>query len=174
MAALSCLRSLVIDRDAEALHAILGDEASCRYLLRAPTATLEETLAQLCRWTDGWEDASWAIVEAADGPAMGRVAIYRPGDDADVWEVGVMVVPGAQGRGLAARAVAEAVAIGFEKKRARRIVADIDPDNAASIRLFEKLGFIYEGRLRAAYKTHIGVRDALIYSLLADDPRPAL
>ena len=47
--------------------------------------------------------------------------------------------------------------------------ADIDPENAGSIKLVERLGFKYEGRLRGAWKTHIGVRDTLIYGMLAQD-----
>ncbi|MNC99893.1 hypothetical protein D3C83_183340 [compost metagenome] len=60
----------------------------------------------------------------------------------------------------------------FEKKGARRIVADIDPDNRTSIRTFERLGFKLEGRLRSEWEMHIGIRDSLIYGLLRDDPRP--
>ncbi|MEM8772181.1 MAG: GNAT family protein [Pseudomonadota bacterium] len=170
----SVLRPLDPVRDGPALHAIFGDEESCRYLPAPAFKTVEETIVQLKTWTDGYGDTSWAIVEAPGGEALGRAAIYRPVEDDGVWEVAVMVVPSAQGRGLAARAVAEAVNFGFDRKGARRIFADIDPDNTASVKVFERLGFHYEGRARALWKTHIGVRDSLIYSLLASDPRPGV
>jgi RimJ/RimL family protein N-acetyltransferase len=32
-----------------------------------------------------------------------------------------------------------------------------------------RLGFTLEGRLRAEWQTHIGVRDSLIYGLLAEE-----
>jgi RimJ/RimL family protein N-acetyltransferase len=83
-----------------------------------------------------------------------------------------MIVPAARGRNLAARALAVALDDAFDRKNARRIVADIDPDNAASIRTFEKLGFTLEARLRGEWEMHIGIRDSLIYGLLRDDPRP--
>ena len=60
----------------------------------------------------------------------------------------------------------------FDTLGARRITADIDPDNQASIRVFERLGFTLEARLRGEWEMHIGVRDSLIYGLLRDDPRP--
>ena len=44
-------------------------------------------------------------------------------------------------------------------------------DNAPSIGLVERLGFALEGRLRAEWETHIGVRDTLIYGLLRDEWR---
>jgi hypothetical protein len=60
----------------------------------------------------------------------------------------------------------------IETLGARRITADIDPDNGASIRVFETLGFTLEARLRGEWEMHIGVRDTLIYGLLRDDDRP--
>ena len=73
-----------------------------------------------------------------------------------------MIAPAARGRNLAARALAPAIDTVFDVKGARRIFADVDPDNAASIRTFEKLGFRHEGVLRANWETHIGVRDSVI------------
>lgn len=164
------LRPLDPERDGAALHAIWGDEESCRYMTGPAFASVEETVALLKRWTAGNEKTSWAIVDTPDGEALGRVALYTEGRD--VWEAACMVVPAARGRNLAARALALAIDDVFEKHGARRIVADIDPDNAASIRTFEKLGFAREGLLRANWKTHIGVRDSVIMGLVETDPRP--
>jgi RimJ/RimL family protein N-acetyltransferase len=85
-----------------------------------------------------------------------------------------MIRPSARGQNLAARALAIVINDAFDRLGARRIFADIDPDNAASIRTFEKLGFQREGVLRAAWETHIGVRDSVIMGLTAFDPRPAI
>lgn len=163
------MRALDPDRDAEALHALLGDPASCRYFPRPACASVEETRAQLHRWTDGHEDTSW-VTEDAAGRATGRIALYSPEDG--VWNTACMVVPAARGQRLALRALPVAIDRVFEAKRPRRIFADIDPDNVASIRTFERLGFQREGHLRATFLTHIGVRDSLIWSLLPTDPRP--
>ena len=83
-----------------------------------------------------------------------------------------MVSTGALGSGLAVKALSIAIDSVFERKAARRIFADIDPDNVSSIRTFERLGFAYEGCLRGAWETHIGIRDSMIYGLLRDDARP--
>lgn len=57
------LRPLDPDRDGEALHAIFGDEESCRYMTGPAFKTVEETIAQLKEWTKGLEDFSWVVVE---------------------------------------------------------------------------------------------------------------
>jgi len=51
----------------------------------------------------------------------------------------------------------------------RRVFADVDPDNRGSIKLLETLGFKLEGRLRAEWEMHIGIRDSLIYGLLVNE-----
>ncbi len=165
------LRPLDPERDGKALHAIFGDEECCRYMTKPANASVEETIRDLKKWTTGLEDTSWAIVEEPDGEALGRVALFSGGQP-DVWEVGIMIVPSAQGKGLATGALAQAIDIAFDRLGARRIYADIDPDNTASLRAFEKLGFQREGLLRAAWDTHIGIRDSVIMGLLPGDPRP--
>ncbi|MFN3959472.1 MAG: GNAT family N-acetyltransferase [Parvularculaceae bacterium] len=164
------LRPLDPERDGEALHAIFGDEESCRYLARPAFASVAETIEQLRRWNEGSADTSWAVVESARGPALGRVSLFTGGRD--IWEIACMIVPAARGRNLAARALGPAIDHVFETKGARRVFADCDPDNIASIRTFEKLGFQREGLLRGTWETHLGVRDSVIMGLLDGDPRP--
>jgi RimJ/RimL family protein N-acetyltransferase len=166
---MTCVRPLDPDRDGPALHAVFGDEESCRYLARPAFTSVEETIAQLKQWGGPDDDTSWAVVERPDGPALGRVSLYTAGRD--IWEAACMIVPAARGKNLAARALAEAIDYVFEKKNARRIFADCDPDNIASIRTFEKLGFRREGLLRGTWETHLGRRDSVILGLLRDDPR---
>jgi RimJ/RimL family protein N-acetyltransferase len=164
------LRPLDPDRDGEALHAIFGDEESCVYITGPAFKSVAETIENLKKWTAGAQDTSWAVCESADGPALGRISLFTQGRD--VWEAACMIAPSARGGRLAARALAQAIDFVFDVKGARRIFADIDPDNVASIRTFEKLGFRHEGVLRGNWLTHIGERDSVILGLLARDPRP--
>ena len=166
---MTILRPLDPARDGPALHAVFGDTESCRYLPDPPTRTVGETTALLRKWMTGCEDVTWAVTSEPDGDALGRVTYYREGADG-VWGAGCMIIPAARGKNLAAKALAQTVPYMFGVKKARRLFADIDPDNIASVRVFERLGFQYEGRLRAAWDTHIGIRDSLIYSLIDSDP----
>lgn len=164
------LRPLNPDCDGPALHAIFGDEACCWYLPHPAYKSVDETIAALKKWTKGFEDTSWAVVEEENGEALGRVALFTQGRG--VWEAACMIVPAARGRNLAVLALQQSIDFVFDEKGARRIFADIDPDNKASMRVFEKLGFQREGLLRGEWETHIGVRDTVIMGLLSTDPRP--
>ena len=164
------LRPLDPDRDGEALHAIFGDEESCRYMTGPAFKSVEETIAQMKQWTAGHEDLSWAVCESADGPALGRIALIP--HERNIFEAACMISPAARGKNLAARALAIVIDEAFDRRGARRVFADVDPDNIPSRRVFEKLGFAREGLLRGNWETHIGVRDSVIFGLLNTDPRP--
>ena len=156
--------------DGPALHAIYGDEASCHYLSRPATASVADTIAMMQGWMTR-DDINWVLANSQDGPAIGRVSVYASAKP-DVWEAACMISPAARGRNLAARGLALAIDETFDNRGVRRIMADVDPDNIPSIRVFEKLGFGYEGRLRGEWETHLGIRASLIYGLLREDPRP--
>lgn len=152
---------------APALHAVYGDELGCRYLSRPPFASVDETRAQLEQYASQGSELSWVVEQ--DGEVVGRVALIERRDG--VLEAAVLVVPQVWGTGVATRALEPALTYGFSRG-AHRIQADIDPENIGSIRVFEKLGFQLEGHLRQTWRTHLGLRDSLMYALLSSDPRP--
>ena len=65
-----------------------------------------------------------------------------------------------------------ALRFAFDQLQIERIEADIDVDNRGCIRLAETVGMQYEGRLRHNWKTTLGWRDSVIYSLLAAEYAP--
>lgn len=157
------LRPIARD-DAEALFPLFSDPEAMRFWSTPPFSDVEALRAWIAP-SDEWP--AWVMVETGD--VVGRIAIgvRRAG----VAELGYALDRRAWGRGLATEAVAAVIAHGFGAMGLRRIFADVDPDNIASIRLLERLGFALEGRLRAEWETHIGVRDSLIYGLLRDEWR---
>lgn len=164
------LRPIDPDRDAEALHAVFGDDEACRYLPDPPFATVEETRSKLAQWAGMASATDWAITEDDDDTAIGRITIFEK--DGGVWEVGIMTCPKLQGRGIAGEALRQAMDIVDRAYRPRRIEADVDPDNIPSLRVFERHGFTTEGVLRKRWKTHIGERDTVLLAIIDTDPRP--
>ena len=153
------LRPRLVD-DADALFSTMADAVAMHWWSCGPFATIDELRSYLA---DG---RAWSVVH--EGHVVGFVSVNerRP----EVVEIGYLFVRESWGRGMAREAAAAAVAELFAAGY-RRVFADVDPDNAASIRLLEALGFMREGRLRGEWRTHIGVRDTLLYGVLRDDPR---
>lgn len=157
--------------DAEAIAPALMDEDNMRYWSRGPIESVD-AVREYMTWNVNPVGAEcFAICESSNtDDALGWVILMYKGK-AEA-EIGYILRPSAQGRGIAREAVRRAIDYGFETRKMRRIAADIDPDNAPSIAAIKAQGFLYEGRLRGTWETHLGIRDSLIFSRLSSDPAP--
>lgn len=142
--------------DADALFLTMADPEMMRWWSRAPFERVKD-LREYFANDDQSNWRSWAIVRADGELAVGFVAAGKKREG--VSEIGYL---------LAREAVAMLIDQLFAEGQ-RRIFADTDPDNQPSIALLTRLGFTLEGRLRAEWQTHIGVRDSLIYGLLVEE-----
>ena len=133
------LRPLQRD-DAASLHAWLSDPRVMRYWSTLPHKDMDETIR--------WVDLSLAETAAGrahdhavllDGRIVGRVAFWQGN------EIGFFFDPGYWGRGYACEAIAAFCAHGLKALGFAEIVADVDPDNAASLAVLERVGFIRTG-----------------------------
>jgi ribosomal-protein-alanine N-acetyltransferase len=153
--------------DAEALFAAYGDVELMRYWSHAPHAAVAETHDYLAERVGKGDWRTWSVTLTGDDTAIGLVAAgpRRPG----VIEIGYLIARTHWGHGYAREAVSSVLDRLFHEEGARRVFADTDPDNLGSNRLLEALGFTLEGRLRAEWETHIGVRDTNLWGLLASE-----
>lgn len=148
--------------DAKSLFPTLSNDAQCLYLTR-PAFTSEE---ELWGWLaePGWSGRTW-IAEDADGNVAGRF-VAVPGHEAGVEEIGYVTCMDRQGEGIARECTAALVEHLFATGT-RKLTAEVDIDNAPSIRLLERLGFTREALFREHETTHAGLRDVAVYGLLA-------
>ena len=152
--------------DAHALHEAYADEALMTWWSSGPHETVAKTQRYLADRTMPGEWRGWVMVERATDAVIGTLAAHdtRHG----VAEIGYLLIRRFWGRGFAREGVGRLIDLLFAEGH-RRIVADTDPDNVGSNRLLERLGFTCEGRLRAEWETHIGVRDSFIWGLLREE-----
>ena len=153
--------------DAQALFSTMSDPEMMRYWSRAPfTSVVELQNDFACAEQSSW--CSWTITRADDNHVIGFVAVGKRREK--VAEIGYLLVREAQGYGFAQEALGLLITHLFAQGY-RRIFADVDPDNTPSVKLLQKLGFTLEGRLRADWETHIGIRDSFIFGLLVQEWR---
>lgn len=88
-------------------------------------------------------------------------------------ELGYGVSVGCWGRGIAKEAAGVILDWGFGELELRRVAASVDPDNTASIRVLEALGFRHEGTLREHLRSGGHAFDSRVYGLLAREWRGA-
>ena len=72
------------------------------------------------------------------------------------------------GRGLAAEALAAFLDYMFQGRGVESLTADVDPRNAASLRLLKARGFVETGYKAGNWTTHIGVCDSVFLELQRD------
>jgi RimJ/RimL family protein N-acetyltransferase len=83
-------------------------------------------------------------------------------------ELGYWLAEPFWGQGIATLAVIVITDYGFNKLGLNRVYAEPYVTNGASIRVLEKAGFEYEGRLRANVIKHKKVLDQLMYAKVRD------
>ena len=124
--------------DLEPLHLIFTDAETMAHWSTPPHATLEQTRSWLHSMIDGGDAHVEDFIIEFDGEAVGKVGAYQ------LPEFGILVRRDLWGQGLAVEALAAYVDY-MRGRGLRHLVADVDPANAASLRLMEKLGFERSG-----------------------------
>ena len=116
------------------------------------------------------EAVQLALRETEAGPLAGDVYLARSKDTPTEVEVGITLVPGFHGRGLATRGIAALVHAlrgdGVAPPALRRVVAIVEVGNDRSRALFERLGFQVDGRLEGERDGRDGTPvDEIVYDL---------
>ena len=158
------LRARTVD-DAAALFPSFADPDMMRYWSHGPHVAVEQTREKFAESFEAWR--SWAITLHGDDCAIGFVSVGE--QKPQVCQIGYMLARPHWGRGIAREAVSAVLDQVFRVERYRRVFADTDPDNVSSNALVTALGFTLEGRLRAEWATHLGIRDTFLWGLLADE-----
>jgi len=134
--------------DLAALAPLHAEESFWWYPLRRGMTT-DETAGFLERVIARYDEDGFgleAVIERSTGDLIGWAGLAVPHFLPEVLpsvEVGWRLAPSARGRGLATEAGAAAVRYGFTDGGLSRIVSIYEPENVASGRVMERLGFTY-------------------------------
>jgi len=110
----------------------------------------------------------FAVTEAGTDVSVGAVIASRR--HRENFEVAYLAAAAGRGRGLMTRAVRLVCGWLFDEG-VGRIEVRTHPENEPSQRLAERCGFQREGRERKSIWLHGRRSDAIVWSLLPDDPR---
>jgi RimJ/RimL family protein N-acetyltransferase len=106
----------------------------------------EEKIAERQTRYEKPDSKQYKIVDEATGEGVGWVGYWeREWRGEEVYEIGWAVIPAFQGRGIAAKATLEAIAIAGNERKRRFIHAYPSVDNAPSNAICRKAGFMLLG-----------------------------
>jgi RimJ/RimL family protein N-acetyltransferase len=138
------------DDDLERLVALYGDPRVSRFLsVDGRPWPRERSVGAFEHFRGEWQERGfgpWAAIDKHTGRWLGQVGLNElprwPGSDKI--EVGWDLHPSVWGRGLATEGARAALAYGFEVVGLERIISTARADNAASRRVMEKCGLVFQ------------------------------
>jgi RimJ/RimL family protein N-acetyltransferase len=125
---------------------IHGDAETVRYLGSDGPLDRKTAWRSLAFFLGHWAlrgFGMWAVQEKAAGTFVGRVGFHQP-EGWPGFEIGWTIDRGCWGRGYATEAAKAALPLALSRYGRRHVISVIHPDNAASIRVAEKIGESFE------------------------------
>ena len=166
------LRELRAD-DARAIAVRAGDRKVARFLIAVPTPYPVSLAARWITGRQGWwlqgRGITLGIARRSEpDELLGSVSLRRFARDRRA-ELGYWLGADAWGHGFATEAALALVELGFAELGLERVYAQVIAGNAASCRVLDKLGMIYEGVRRSHVRKGRRLHDLLLYGVLRDE-----
>jgi ribosomal-protein-alanine N-acetyltransferase len=163
-----CLRPIELS-DAAALFSARGDPVVMKYWdwpAQRTVSEIEAIVREHVRSIANGETLWWVVAKSADGPAIGECDLSEIDSHHRRAEVGFLFAQAHWGRGYAFEAMQAVLAHAFGGLALERLLARCHVGNTASVRLLERLGFAYEGRLCGHVARDGARRDCLLFGRL--------
>jgi ribosomal-protein-alanine N-acetyltransferase len=93
------------------------------------------------------EGISWGVTLKGDDKLVGGFCYWNWKKEQEEAEIGFSIYPQHQNKGLMQELLQTGLKFGFEYMGLKTIVAHTHPENAASIKVLEKSGFRFKGKL---------------------------
>jgi [ribosomal protein S5]-alanine N-acetyltransferase len=156
--------------DSQELFVLRSDRRVMAYIDRPLAKTVEDAgkLIQIIKDSEKEKTAvMWAVTLKGDPKLIGTVGYWKIMMEHFRAEIGYLLHPDFQGKGIMQEAIEEVIRFGFDTMGLHSIEANVNPENTASIRLLERNNFVREGYFRENYFFEGRFLDTAIYSLLA-------
>ena len=147
--------------DLPAFYAIMSDPRAMRHWSTLPHESIDVTRDWMRpMFNPPGQGFEWVI--ALDSAVIGKAGGYR------LPEIGFILHPDHWGRGYVAEAMQAIIPELFTMSDVPALIADVDPQNTASLKVLEKLGFVETHRAERTFNIGGVWADSIYLSL----PRP--
>lgn len=159
----------LVESDVDALHAVFSDPEVMRFWSTPPHPDKGATralLAEIHDYFNRQELFQWGVALQDDDTVIGTCTLFRIDAKNRRAEIGYALAREHWRKGYMAEALNALLAFAFDDLDLIRLEADVDPDNAASIRCLERLGFKREGFARERWLVDGKAYDSVLFGLL--------
>jgi ribosomal-protein-alanine N-acetyltransferase len=162
----------VVKEDVPEIFALRSDQEVMKYIPRPLLKTEEEAIAHITaidEKIDSNEGINWAITQKGSPKLIGIIGHYRLKPEHFRSEIGYMLLPEYQGKGIISEAIKEVINYGFDVMKLHSIEAIIDPENISSEKVLKKNGFVKEAHFKENEYYEGRFLDTAIYSILNEN-----
>lgn len=162
------LRRITLD-DAEDLYSMRSDKRVMKYIDRPMAENLEDAKVLIAKFEDSLltnEGITWGIAIREQAELIGTIGFWRMDKPNYRAEIGYMMKPEWQGKGLMHEAVSKVIDYGFQELHLHSVEANVNPLNELSRKLLERHGFVKEAHFKENYFYNGQFLDSVIYSLV--------
>ena len=155
--------------DANEVMELRGNPETMKFVPRPLVTNREEALAHIAMIEEKIVNnigINWAITLKGNPKLIGIIGHYRIQPENHRCEIGYMILPEYNGKGIVTEAIKALLIYGFYDLQMHSIEAVIDPENHASERVLQKNGFVKEAHFIENEYYNGKFYDSVIYSLL--------
>ena len=159
----------ISEDDIDGLYEVFSDPQVMRYWSTVPLPNREaaaDLQREIAAGNENNTMLKWGLALRESNSVIGTTTLFNLNLDNGRAEIGYAMGRAHWGKGYMNEALRALVSHAFDVMNLRRLEADVDPRNAASIRTLERLGFQREGFLRERWHVNNEIQDAIFYGLL--------
>ncbi|HKO76626.1 MAG TPA: GNAT family N-acetyltransferase [Flavobacterium sp.] len=156
--------------DADSILSLRSNDEVMKYIPRPYLKSKEDALELIAMFDDKIENGigiNWGIYFLGEPEKLiGIIGYYRMKPEHYRAEVGYMIFPKYNGKGIVSEALQKVIEYGFKDMKLHSIEAVLDPENKGSEKVLLKNGFVKEAHLLENEYYEGRFLDSMIYSLL--------
>ena len=155
--------------DVNEIFELRSDPETMKYIPRPLVTSIDEAMnhiEMIQDKTEKNEGINWAITLKGSSKMIGIIGHYRVKWEHFRSEIGYMLLPEYQGKGIISEAIQLMINYGFYEMQMHSLEAIIDPKNTASAKVLEKNNFVREAHFLQNEFYDGKFLDTVIYSIL--------
>lgn len=159
----------VTSSDVNAIFELRSNPETMKYIPRPLVKTQEDALKHLQTIDDAIDNnlgINWGVTLKENPKLLGIMGFYRLQPENHRAEIGYMILPEFNGKGIVSEAIPRILEYGFTTMKLHSVEAVIDPENIASERVLQKCNFEKEAHFKENEYFDGKFWDSVVYSIL--------
>lgn len=159
----------VDEKDVDEVFFLRSDKEIMKYIPRPLAQTKQDALDRIQMFRDAREKEEgihWTITQKGSDKLIGIISIFKIDKENLRSEIGYILHPDYQGKGIISEALQKIIEFGFEKINLHSLTAIIDPRNIASEKVLQRANFEKEAHFKEDCFYEGEFLDSVHYSIL--------